>query len=64
MKHIFKYIKGSAFFPKYAPNVVAWRKKMSGKDTNKKPIDFNEADKKEIKEGIKKMAKSLTYNMY
>lgn len=60
MKQIFTYIKAAKFFPKYAPNVIAWKKKMSGKNTNGNPLDFTDSDKAAIKTGVAKLFKDVT----
>jgi hypothetical protein len=56
---IFDYIKAAKFFPKYAPTVKAWKKKISGKNSNGNPIDFTEADKVEIKKGLKEFLRDI-----
>lgn len=56
---LFDYIKANNFFPKYAPSVKDWKKKMTGKNGRGNPIDFTEQDKKEITAGINKMIKDL-----
>lgn len=59
MDGIFKYIVAKYFFPKYAPNVKSWNKKLSGKNSNGNPVDFTDQDKKEIKKGLKQLFKDL-----
>lgn len=60
MREIFKYIVAKYFFSDYAPNVKSWNKKLSGKNSNGNPVDFTEADRKEIKKGLKQLFKNLT----
>jgi hypothetical protein len=61
MNNIFKYIKGAAFFPKYAPSVIDWKRKMSGKNSNGNDLDFSESDKLLIKKGLIKMFKEILF---
>lgn len=56
---IFNYIKAKNFFPKYAPSVVDWKKKMSGKNGRGNPVDFSTADNKAIKAGLKQLFKDI-----
>jgi len=60
MKQIFIYIKAAKFFPKYAPMVIDWKKKLSGKNGRGNPLDFSEADKITILTGLHKMHHDLT----
>jgi len=57
---IWNYIKGSNFFPKYAPQVKNWKKKMSGLNGKGKPIEFNHSDTEQIKKGLKQLILDLT----
>lgn len=52
---IWNYIKGSNFFPKYAPQIKNWKKKMSGFNGKGNPIDFSHSDNEQIKKGLKKL---------
>lgn len=56
---IFQYIKAAKFFPKYCPSVRNWKHKLRGVDGNGKEISFNDAEKKLIKEGLKRLFKDL-----
>jgi hypothetical protein len=60
MKNAFNYIKAAKFFPDYAPNIPAWKKKISGKNSNGNPVDFTEAEKTEITKALKQLIKDLT----
>lgn len=56
---IFNYIKGSSFFPKYAPKIKDWKKKMSGKNGRGNPLSFNNHENIIIKKGLKKLFKDI-----
>ena len=53
---LFKFLKASKFFPKYAPNVKQYRNKLCGSDS-RKSVTFTNNDLKAIKEGLKVMIK-------
>ena len=56
---IFNYIKAAKFFPKYAPEVKDWKKKLTGKNGRGNFIEFSVSDNKAIKAGVKVMTKEL-----
>jgi hypothetical protein len=60
MKDVFKYIKAAKFFSEYAPNIPAWKKKVSGKNSNGNPLDFTEPEKETIKQALLKLFHDLT----
>jgi hypothetical protein len=59
MKDFFKYISAKHFFTDYCNEVKNFTHKMRGVDGNQKPIDFTDADKKEIKAAFKKLSSDL-----
>lgn len=60
MKNFFKYIVASNFIGDYCPNIKNYKKKLRGRASNGKEIDFSEADWKEIKKGFKKLFADLS----
>lgn len=56
---IFTYIKAARFFPKYAPSVRDFKRKLSGKNSNGNPIQLTEADKVAVRKGLVKLFKDL-----
>jgi hypothetical protein len=56
---IFTYIKAVQFFPNYAPLVIDWKKKLSGKNGRGNPVSFSESDLKQIRSGLTKLFKDL-----
>lgn len=58
---IWNYIKAAAFFPKYAPTVKDWRKKMTGKNGRGNPVTFSPADNLAINAGLKKLFKDIIH---
>lgn len=56
---MFKYIVAKYFFKDYAPTVINWRKKLSGKNTNGNPIAFTSSDKAAIRKGLKQLLKDM-----
>lgn len=56
---LFDFIKAANFFPNYAPQVRNWKHKLRGVDGNKKPITFSEDDRKQIKQGAKKLLSDI-----
>lgn len=59
MKEILKYLSAKNFFTDYAKLVKNYKHKMRGVNGNQKPIDFTDADKKEIKTAFKKLFSDL-----
>lgn len=59
MKEILKYLSAKNFFTDYAKSVKNYKHKMRGVNGNQKPIDFTDADKKEIKTAFKKLFSDL-----
>lgn len=57
---IFTYIKAAQFFPNYAPSVIDWKKKMTGKNGRGNPVEFSPADNKAIKAGLKELFKDIS----
>lgn len=55
MRTLFKFIQARNFFTTYAPDVKRYAHKVRGLDSNSKPIDFTEEDKRLIKAGLRKM---------
>jgi hypothetical protein len=49
------YIKAANFFPVYAPGVVNWIRKSAPGST----MQFSDADKKMIVEGLRKLLKDI-----
>lgn len=60
MPDIFKYIVASSFIADYCPTIKNYKKKLSGKNSNGNKIDFTEADKQLIREGLNKLFKDLS----
>jgi hypothetical protein len=56
---IFKHIKAAQFFPNYATGVTDWKKKLSGRNGRGNPLDFSEADKVEIRAGLRVLIKEI-----
>ena len=54
---IWKYIKADSFFKDYLPHIKSHKFKIRGSNSRNNPIDFTPAEKKEIKQAIKKMIK-------
>jgi hypothetical protein len=59
MKDIFRYIKADQFFPAYCPDIVNYKRKISGRNGRGNPLDFTEQERKQIKQGLKKLFKDL-----
>lgn len=57
---IFEYIKANKFFKKYAPKVVDWKKKKTGKNGRGNITDFTDEDKKQIADGLWKLFNDLS----
>jgi len=55
-----KAIVAKFFFEVYAPGIKNFKHKLRGVDGNKKPIDFNDAEKSQIRAGLKKLFKDLS----
>jgi len=54
-----KYIKGTNFFPDYAPGVTNPTHKMRGIDGHGQTIDFSADDWKKIRDGINTLRRDL-----
>ena len=54
------YIKADSFFKDYLPHIKSYKHKLRGKNGRGNPVDFSEAEKKEIKTALKKLFKDLT----
>jgi hypothetical protein len=52
-------IKMERFIAKYCPSISNAKHKLRGVDGNKKPITFNELEKKQIKKAIAKFAEQI-----
>lgn len=52
---IWKFIKADQFFPNYLPHIKNYKHKIRGKNGRGNPIEFTEAELKEIKRALKKM---------
>lgn len=57
---IWEYIKADSFFRDYLPHIKSYTHKMRGKNGRGNPVEFSEAEKKEIKAGLKKLFNDLT----
>jgi hypothetical protein len=55
----FRFIKADQFFAAYAPRVKSYKHKIRGRNGRDNPVEFSDDDKKEIKRGMKKMARDL-----
>lgn len=53
------YIKADSFFRDYLRHIKSYKHKIRGKNGRGNPVDFNAAEKKEIKTGLKKLFKDL-----
>lgn len=56
---IWNFIKAAKFFPNYCPEIKDWKKKMTGKNGRGNPVEFNAAEKKQIKSALKSLFKDL-----
>jgi len=58
----FKYIKASNFLPEFCgiENSTTTYHKIRGLNGNKKPVDFTDAEKAQIRKGLKKLVKELS----
>jgi len=56
---IWEYIKADSFFRDYLPYIKSYKHKIRGKNGRGNPIEFSEAEKKEIKAAIKRLFKDL-----
>jgi len=52
---IFHFLKAINFFPRYAPGVQNWARKVLGISGKGKALTFSEQDKAEIRKGIDAM---------
>lgn len=55
----FNYIKADTFFLDYLPHMKSYKHKIRGKNGRGNPIEFSEAEKKEIKDALKRLFKDL-----
>lgn len=53
------YIKADTFFKNYLPHIKSYKHKIRGKNGRGNPIEFNAAEKKEIKAALKSLFKDL-----
>ena len=58
--NIFDYIKADTFFRDYLPHIKNHKRKISGRSGKGQPLDFSDAEKKEIKTALKKLFKDLS----
>jgi hypothetical protein len=56
---IFQFIKADQFFPAYLPHIKNYKHKMRGKNGRGNPIEFSDAEQKEIRQALKKLFKDL-----
>jgi hypothetical protein len=56
---IWNYITASNFIQDYCKEVKRYKHKKRGKDGNGRDIEFTEEDKKQIREGLKKLFNDL-----
>lgn len=56
---IFDYIKADSFFRDYLPRIKSHKHKIRGKNGRGNPVDFSEAEKKEISAALKKLFKDI-----
>jgi hypothetical protein len=57
---IWNFIKADTFFREYLPHIKSYKHKIRGKNGRGNPVDFSEAEKKEIKIALKKLFKDLS----
>lgn len=57
---IFQFIKADQFFPAYLPHIKNYKHKIRGKNGRGNPIEFTEAELKDIKKALKQLIKDLT----
>ena len=58
-EEFFKIVPARQFFTKYCPGITNYYHKLRGFDGNKKPIDFTDAEKKQMQSCAAKMSKDL-----
>jgi hypothetical protein len=58
-REILSHLNAKKFFAKYLPHIKRYEHKMRGYDTNKKPLDFTEAEKKQIIKAVNQFAKEI-----
>lgn len=56
----FKYIKADQFFPAYCPTIKSHKHKIRGFNGRGNPVEFSDAEKKQIKKGLKKLFTDIT----
>lgn len=59
MKEVFEYIKADKFFKKRLPFLRNYKYKILGYNSRKNPVEFSEAEKKQIKAELKALFKYL-----
>lgn len=59
MRQVFTYIKADQFFPAYCPDIVNYKRKISGKNGRGNPLAFTDAEKKQIAKGLKQLFKDI-----
>lgn len=57
--NVWKFIKADAFFREYLPFVRSHKHKIRGKNGRGNPIEFSEAEKKQIDAALEKLFKDL-----
>lgn len=55
----FKIVPARQFFTKYCTGITNYYHKLRGFDGNKKPIDFTDHEKDQIKNSIQKLSKDI-----
>lgn len=56
---VFNYIKADTFFREYLPHIKSHKHKIRGKNGRGNPVEFSEAEKKQIKAALKSLFKDL-----
>lgn len=59
LNELFKIVPARAFFKTYCPGVTMFYHKKLGYDGNGNPVSFTHEEKKQIKQGLKKMRDDL-----
>lgn len=55
-----KYIKADQFFPAYCPDIKNYKRKITGMNGRGNPAEFTQQERKQIKEGLKKLFKDIS----
>ena len=58
-EEFFKIVPARQFFTKYCTGITNYYHKLRGFDGNKKPIDFTDYEKDQIKNSIEKLSKDI-----